>query len=106
MNWIIGKATVIRVGKVHWFGIIQILVLYCQKFKWDWTELAQVTSTVNCVGKMQCFGMFQNLLQDSQSVKWDWNEMANWQGNCNLCGQDALAWDFPDPGIVLSDGKM
>ena len=20
--------------------------------------------------------------------------------------QDALVWDFPDPGIVLSDGKM
>jgi len=26
--------------------------------------------------------------------------------NCNLCGQDALVWDFPDPGNVLSDGKM
>jgi len=40
MNWLIDKATVTCVGKMHWFGIFQILVLYCQTGKWDWTELA------------------------------------------------------------------
>jgi len=58
------------------------------------------------VGKMHWFGMFQNQLLYSQMVKWDWNELAHLQGNCNLCGQDALVWDFQDTGILLSDGKM
>ena len=48
MNWLIDKATVICVGKMHWFGIFQILVLYFQTAKWDWTELAQDRATVNC----------------------------------------------------------
>ena len=77
MNWLIDNATVICVGKKHWFGIFQILVLYCQTVKWDWTELAQERATVKCVGKMQCFGMFQILLLYSQTVKWDWNELAH-----------------------------
>jgi len=55
---------------------------------------------------MHWFGMFQNLLLYSQTVKWDWKELAHGQGLCTLCGQDALIWDFPYPGIVLSDGKM
>jgi len=33
MNWLIDKATVICVGKMDWFGIFQILVLYCQTVK-------------------------------------------------------------------------
>jgi len=41
MNWLIDKATVIFVGKMHWFGIFQILVLNCQTVKCDWTVLAQ-----------------------------------------------------------------
>jgi len=86
--------------------IFQILVLYCQTVKWDWTELAQDRATVNFVGKMHWFGLFQNLLLFSKTVKWNWTEMAHCQGNCILCGQDALFWDIPDPGIVLSDGKM
>ena len=69
MNWLIDKATVICVGKMHWFGIFEIPVWYCQKVKRDWTELAQDRATVKCVGKMQCFGMFQNLLLYSQRVK-------------------------------------
>ena len=73
MNWLFDKATVICVGKMHWFGIFQILVLYCQTVKCVWTELAQDRATVNCVCQMHCFGMFQNLLLDSQAVKWDWN---------------------------------
>ena len=68
MDWLIDNATVICVGKKHWFGIFQILVLYCQTVKWDWTELAQERATVKCVGKMQCFGMFQILLLYSQTV--------------------------------------
>ena len=75
MNWLIDKATVMCVGKLYWFGIFQILVLYCQRVKWDWTELAQDRATVNCVGKMQCFGMIQNLLLNSQTVKGYWNEL-------------------------------
>ena len=62
MNCLIDKATVICVGKMHWFGIFQILVLNCQTVKLDWNELDQDRATVNCVGKMQWFGMFQNLL--------------------------------------------
>jgi len=54
---------------MHWFGIIQILVLHCETVKWDWTELAQDRATVNCVGKMQCLGMFKILLLYSQRVK-------------------------------------
>jgi len=54
---------------MHWFGIIQILVLHCQTVKWDWTELDQDRATVMCVGKMQCLGMFQNLFLYSQRVK-------------------------------------
>jgi len=77
MNWLIDMATVICVGKMHWFGMFQNLVLYCQVAKWDWTEKAQARATVNCVVKMQCFGMFQNLLLYSQTVKWDWNELAH-----------------------------
>jgi len=77
MNWLIDKATVICVRKLKWFGIFQILVLYCQTVKWDWNELAQDRATVNCVGKMHWFGMFQNLLLYSQTVKWNWNELAH-----------------------------
>jgi len=77
MNWLIDKATVICVGKLHLFGIFQILELYFQTVKWDWSELAQDRATVNCVGKMHWFGMFQNLLLYSQTVKWDWNELAH-----------------------------
>jgi len=76
VNWLIDKATVFFVSKMHWFGIFQLLVLYYQTVKWDWTELAQDRATVKCVGKMQCFGTFQNLLLYSQTVKWDWNELA------------------------------
>jgi len=57
MNWLIDKATVICVGKLHWFGIFQILVMNCQTVNWDWTELAQDRATVKCVGKMHSFGM-------------------------------------------------
>jgi len=69
MNWLIDKANVICVGKMYWFGIIQILVLHCQTVKWDWTELDQDRATVMFVGKMQCLGMFQNLFLYSQRVK-------------------------------------
>ena len=62
---------------MHWLGIFQILVLYCQTVKCEWTELAQDSATVKCVGKMHWFGMFQNLLLYSQTVKWYWNEMAH-----------------------------
>ena len=62
MTWLIDKAIIICVGKMHWFGMFQNLVLYCQTIKWYWTELAQGRATVKCVEKMQCFGMFQNLL--------------------------------------------
>ena len=77
MNWLIDKATVIYVGKMHWFGIIQILVFNFQTVKCVWTELAQDRTTVNCVGQMHWFGMVQNLLFYSQTVKWDWNELAH-----------------------------
>jgi len=73
MNWLSDKATVICVGKLHWFGIFQILVLYRQTVKWDWNELAQERATVKLADKMKCFGMFQKLLLYSQTVKWDWN---------------------------------
>jgi len=76
MNWLIDKATVICVGKMHWFGIFQIVVLYCQTVKWDWNELAQYRATVKNVGKMHWFGMFHKLLLYSQTLKWDWNELA------------------------------
>jgi len=62
MNWLIDKASLIFVCKMHWFGIFQILVLYIQTVKWDCTELTQDRATVNCVGKMDWFGMFQKLL--------------------------------------------
>jgi len=77
MNWLIDMATVICVGKMHWFGMFQILVLNCQTVKWNWTELAQDRAKVQCVGKMQWFGMFQNLLLYSQTVKWDWTVLAH-----------------------------
>jgi len=77
MNWLIDKATVICVGKMNWFGIFQILVLYCKTVKWDWTELTQDRATVKCVGKMQCFAMFQKLLLYFQTFKWDWTELAH-----------------------------
>jgi len=77
MNWLIDKATVICVGKMRLFGIFQILVLYCQTVKWDWTKLAQGRETVLCVDKMHWFGMLQNLLLQSQMVKWDWIELAH-----------------------------
>jgi len=77
MNWLIDKETVICVGKMHWFLIFQILVLYCQTVKCDRNELAQERATVKFVDEMQCFGMSQNLLLYSQSVKWDWNELAH-----------------------------
>ena len=32
--------------------------------------------------------------------------MAYSQGYSKLRGQDALVWDVPEPGIVLSDGKL
>ena len=69
MKWLIDKATVICVVKMHWFLMFQNLVLYCQTAKWNWNELAQARATVNCVGKMQCLGMFKNLLLYSQRVK-------------------------------------
>ena len=69
MNWLIDKATVICVVKLHWFGIFQILVLNCQTVKWDWIELAQDRATVKSVGKIHWFGMFQNLLLYSKRVK-------------------------------------
>jgi len=81
MNWLIDKATVICVSKMHWFGVFQILVFYCQTVKCDWTKVAHDSATVKCVGKMQCFGMFQKLLLYSQTVKRDWNELAHCQGN-------------------------
>jgi len=49
MNWLIDKATVICVCKMHWIVILKILVLYCLIVKWDWTELAQDRATVNFV---------------------------------------------------------
>ena len=55
---------------------------------------------------MHWFGMFQNLLLYSQTVKWDLNELAHGQGNWNLCVEDALVWDVPQPGIILSEVKM
>ena len=57
MKWLIDKATVIGVGKMHCFGTFQNLVLYCQTAKCDWTELAQDRATVKCVGQMHCFGV-------------------------------------------------
>jgi len=77
MNWLIDKATVIFVGKMHLFGIFQIILFYCQTVKCDWTELAHYRVSINCVGKMHWFGMFQILLLYSQTVKWDWNELAH-----------------------------
>jgi len=77
MNWLIDKATEICEGKMHWFGIFQIVVLYCQTVKWDCTELAEDRTTVKCVCKMHWFGMFQNLFLYSQTVKWNWNELAH-----------------------------
>ena len=77
MNWLIDKTTVICVGKTHKFGIFQILVMYCQTVKCDWTELAQDSATENCVGKMHWFEMFQNLLLYFQTGKSDWNELAH-----------------------------
>jgi len=77
MNWLIHKATVICVVKMHWFGIIQILVLYYQTVKLAWNERTHDRATVKCVGKMHWFGMFQNLLLYSQTVKWDWNKLAD-----------------------------
>jgi len=77
MKRLFDKATVICVGKMHWFGIFQIQVFHCQTVKWDWTEQAQDRATVSCVVKMHCFGMFQNLLLYSQTVKWNWNELAH-----------------------------
>ena len=75
MNWLVDKATVSCVGNLHWFGMFQNLVLYCQTSKWNWNELAQARPTVICVGKMHCFVIFQNLLLYSQTVKWDWTEL-------------------------------
>ena len=69
MNWLIDNTTVICLVRMHWFGIFQILVLYCQTVKSDWTELAQDRAKVHCVGKMHWFGMFQNLLLYFQTVK-------------------------------------
>jgi len=77
MNWLIDNATVFCVGKMHWFGMFQILVLYCQTVNCDWTELAQDRAKVQCVGKMHWFGMFQELLLYSQTVKWNWTELAH-----------------------------
>jgi len=77
MNWLIDKATVICVGKMHWFGIFQILLLYCQTVESDWTELGQDRATVKCVGKMYLFGMFQKLLLYSQTEKWDCTKLAH-----------------------------
>ena len=77
MNCLIDKATVICVGKLHWFGTFQSLVFYCQTVKCDWSDLAQYRATVKCVCKMHWFGMFQKLLLHSQRVKWDWNELAH-----------------------------
>jgi len=65
------------VGKIHWFGMFQNLLLYSKRVKWDWNELAQARATVNCVVKKHWFGMFQKLLLYSQTVKWDWNELAD-----------------------------
>jgi len=77
MNWLNDKATIIFVGKMHWFEMFQNLVLYCHTANWDWNELARARATVNCVCKMHWFGMFQNLVLYSQTVKWDWNELAH-----------------------------
>jgi len=77
MNRLIDKATVICVGKMHWFGMIHNLVLYCRTAKWDWNEQAQARAPEICVGKMHWFGMFQNLLLYSQTIKLDFNEMAH-----------------------------
>jgi len=59
MKWLIDKATVICVGKMHWFGMFQNLLMYSQTVKLDWNELAQARATGNCVGKMHWFGMFR-----------------------------------------------
>ena len=77
MNWLIDMATVICVGKMHCFGILQILVLYCQMVKSDWIELGQDRAKELCEGKMHWFGMFQNLLLYSQTVKCDWALLAH-----------------------------
>jgi len=75
MNWLIDNATVICVGKMHWFGIFQIQVLYCQTVKWDWTVMAKDRATVNSMGKMHWFELFQNVVLYCQTVKCDWNEV-------------------------------
>jgi len=59
MNWLIDKATGICVGKMHWFGMFQNLLLFFQTAKWDCNELAQARATVNFVGKKHWIGMFQ-----------------------------------------------
>ena len=106
MNWLIDNATSNLCGQdtLVWYFPDPGIVLSDGKMWLDWTGSGEGNSKV--CGQMQCFGMFQKLLLYSQTVKWDWNELAHWQGNCNLCGQDALLWDFPDPGTVLSDGIM
>jgi len=77
MKRLIDKTTVICVGNMHWFGTFQILVLYCQMVRCEWTELAQDMAKVKCLCKMHWFGMFQNLLMYTQTVKWDWIELAH-----------------------------
>jgi len=62
---------------MHWFGMFQNLVLYCQTVKWNWTELAKDRAKVQCVGKMHWFGMFQKLLLYFQTVKCDWTVLAH-----------------------------
>jgi len=34
------RETVNCVGKMHWFGMFQNLLLYSQTVKWDWKEQA------------------------------------------------------------------
>ena len=77
MNWLIEKATVICVGKMHWFGMFQNVLVCSQTVKCDWKELAQDRATVKCVGKMYLFGMFQKLLLYSQTEKWDCTKLAH-----------------------------
>jgi len=105
MNWLIDKATVICVGKMYWFGIFQILVLYFQTVKWDWTELAQDRATVNC-GQDALVWDGPNPVIVLSNGKMALECTGSLRGNCNLCMQAVLVWDVPDPGIVLSDGKM
>jgi len=62
MNWLIDKATVICVGNMNWFGMFQILVLYCQTVKWDWTEQAQDRAKVQCVGKMTVWDVPESVI--------------------------------------------